>query len=107
MDIRAYFQKLREAQSAIPSECVVMVSTDTPDGGKAGRMVEVGREVAAHMVVDGRGRLATDAEARAFRADMTELIYKAKAEQNAGKVQLTVMSPDQLRAIRQSIMDNP
>ena len=107
MDIREYFRKLRKAESEIPGDYAVIVSTETPDGGKAGRVVEVTKSVAAHMIVDGRGRIATASEIKAFRSEMAELMENEKALQNAGKVQVTILSPDQLRAIRQSIIANP
>jgi hypothetical protein len=107
MDIREYFRKLRQAESEITGDYAVIVSTETPDGGKAGRVVEVTKAVAAHMIVDGRGRIATASEIKSFRAEMADLIEKEKAQQNAGKVQVTILSGEQLRAIRESIIANP
>ena len=79
MDIREYFRRLRQAESEIPGEYAVIYSTDTPDGGKAGRTVEVTKSVAAHMIVDGRGRMATESEIKAFRKEMDDLIANARA----------------------------
>ena len=72
MDIREYFRKLRQAESEITGDYAVIVSTETPDGGKAGRVVEVTKAVAAHMIVDGRGRIATASEIKSFRAEMAD-----------------------------------
>jgi hypothetical protein len=102
MDIRGYFRKLREAQSTIASEFVVIVSLETADGGKPGRMVEVTREVAAHMIVDGRGRIATTEEEGAFRAEMADLVKAAQMEQEAGKVRFTWAGPDALSVVSRS-----
>lgn len=102
MDIRGYFRKLREAQSTIDSEFVMIASLETADGGKAGRMVEVTREVAAHMIVDGRGRIATADEEREFRAEMAELMNQARLEQEAGKVRLAFVGADTVARVPQS-----
>ena len=108
MDIREYFRKLRQAQSEIKDEFVVIASLDTPDGGKAGRFVEVTRDVAAHMIVDARGRLANESEAEEFRTEMTLLAAKHKALEAASKIDLSALvSQQQAFAIRQRLIDNP
>ena len=41
MDIRVYFQKIREIERNIQDPYVVVVSLETPEGGKPGRATEV------------------------------------------------------------------
>ena len=53
MDIRVYFQKIREIERNIQDPYVVVVSLETPEGGKPGRATEVTREAAAKL--DRRG----------------------------------------------------
>jgi len=60
MDLRVYYQKIRDIESKIPGQYAVVVSLPTPDGGKAGTITEVSRRVAAKMVVDGTAKLASD-----------------------------------------------
>ena len=57
MDLKAYYAKVKEVEARIPGEWVVVISRETPDGGKAGVRVEVPKRVAAKMVVDGRAEL--------------------------------------------------
>jgi len=67
MDVKAYYQKIREVENQLPAGEVVIVSLDTPDGGRAGRAMEADRRLAAKMIVDGRARVATPEEVEAFR----------------------------------------
>ena len=59
MDLRAYYQKVRDMESKIPGPYALVESIATPDGGKAGMLTEVPRRVAAKMIVDGTAKLAT------------------------------------------------
>lgn len=63
MDVRVYYQKVRDVEAKIPGAFAEVVSVATPDGGKAGTITEVPRRVAAKMVVDGSATLATDGKA--------------------------------------------
>ena len=63
MDVRIYFQKIREVEGKIPGPYAKVVSLQTPDGGKAGLVTEVPRRVAAKMVVDGMAKLVPESEA--------------------------------------------
>ncbi len=67
MDLRNFYQKMRKLESQIPDAHVVVVSLETPDGGKAGRMTEVKRETAARLITEGRALLAGAEEAAEFR----------------------------------------
>ncbi len=58
MDLRGYYQKLRQLEASLPEPCVV-ISHDTSDGGKAGVRTEVPRSIAAKMVTDGTARVAS------------------------------------------------
>jgi hypothetical protein len=67
MDLRVYYRKIREVESGLSGEFVVLVSKDTPDGGKAGVLTEVPRYQAAKLIVEDKARAATEAEVREFR----------------------------------------
>jgi len=60
MDLRVYFQKIRDVEAKIPGPYTTVVSVATPDGGRAGVLTDVPRRVAAKMVVDGTAKLASD-----------------------------------------------
>ena len=66
MDLKAYFQKVRDAESAIEGDFTVVVSLETSDGGRPGQLTEVTKQVAARLVVDGKARLASHDEIRDF-----------------------------------------
>jgi hypothetical protein len=66
MDVRIYFQKIRQIEAGIVSPHVVVMSLDTSDGGKAGSMTEVSRAMAAQLVVENKARLASEEETNEF-----------------------------------------
>ena len=100
MDLRAYYQKLRQMEASIADEHVVVVSCETPDGGRAGVKTEVSRSVAAKLVVEGRARLANAEETAGHQEAVAEAKRKAEQLANAGKLQLTVISEPELRALK-------
>ncbi len=68
MDIRSYFQQIRQIEGSLPEDGVVVVSLATRDGGKAGRLMELDRSLAARMIADHRVRSATAEESEQYRA---------------------------------------
>ena len=66
MDLRGYYQKVREVEAKIADAFAVIVSLESPDGGKAGTQTEVTRSLAARMIVNGLARLATTKETKAL-----------------------------------------
>jgi hypothetical protein len=69
MDLRVYYRKLRKIEAELPEPYVVVVSRETPDGGKPGVSTEVARSLAAKLIVEDQATLATAEEAALFRAD--------------------------------------
>ncbi len=67
MNVKAYYQKSQELERTLTEPFVVIVSHDTPDGGKKGLLTEVPKRLAARMVADGRAYLATAEAAHEFR----------------------------------------
>lgn len=103
MNLRAYYQKVRATEQSIAEEYPVVVSAETPDGGKAGLRNEVGREVAAKMIVEGRARLATEGESREFRDEKAEAKRLADGAAAAARVQVTVVSDSEMKALRGAV----
>jgi|SRR5579871_896547 len=99
MDVKGYFQKIREIESAIMDIFAIIVSLETPDGGKAGTITEVTPSVAAKMIVEGAARLAKPEEAKAFRqrADAKRAADQAAA---ASKVALSVVPTEDLDKLK-------
>lgn len=91
MDLKGYYKKLREAEAAIPSEHVVVVSLATSEGGKAGLRTETTRSIAAKLIAEGRARLADDAETAAFRDQLRDAFQKHEEQEAARRMQVVVM----------------
>lgn len=83
MDLRGYYQKLREMESSIEARDVYVVSEATPDGGVSGVMTQAPRRVACQLVVEGKARMATKAEVTAYEsAEQIRREALAEAEYN-------------------------
>jgi hypothetical protein len=67
MNLREYFEELRQIENALPKGNVVIVSLKTPDGGREGVRSEIDRELAAKLIVERRARQATDEEVAEYR----------------------------------------
>ena len=100
MDLKLYYQKMREAKARITDEFPVMMSQETDDGGKPGILTEVTREIAARMLVEGTARVAGAAEAVAFRERQEEALRAVEQAIAATKVQLTVVPTNELTRLR-------
>jgi len=100
MDLRLYFQKIRETASNIADDFPVLVSKETADGGKAGVLTEVARAVAARLLVEGLARLATGPETEAFRLEQAAAKRRADQVAAAAKVQVAVLSTEELQTLR-------
>jgi hypothetical protein len=99
MDMKAYYQRIRETEAKISEPFPIIASLETHDGGKAGVLTEVSRPLAAKAVVEGVARLATEEEARAFRATRAEAHRAAEEAAAAAKVQLAVLPASELRRL--------
>ncbi|MGE5569009.1 MAG: hypothetical protein ACM3S5_08235 [Rhodospirillales bacterium] len=100
MNIKVYYQKVSELEATLEEPHVVVVSEETPDGGRAGVKTEVTRRLAAEMVVQGTARLATAEEAKAFREERAEASRAAAQAAAAKRMQITVISEADLRALK-------
>lgn len=102
MDIQLYFRKKREIESNIPDPFVIVMSMDTADGGKGGRLTEVSRGIAAQLIVEGRSRLATGDEVRAYQEEAVRAREEA-ANAASPRFPLAVLSDQDLRSLRSSL----
>ena len=91
MNLKSYYQKVREFESSIVAPFVVLISHETSDGGKEGLLTEVPRAVAAKMIADGRGRLASEEAAREFHEKKAEAKRAADTEATANRMQVTLI----------------
>ena len=100
MDLRVFFQKLRKLEQEIVDPHVVMVSHETPDGGRPGQLAEVSRSNAARLILEGHAHLATAEESAEFRAAARRALEEAQQRLVADKVQVNVISDADLRAMK-------
>ena len=91
MDLTLYYNKIREQERDISEEFPVIVSNETGDGGKAGHLTEVPKEVAARLIVQGVARLAASEQREAFRAAQAAALRSVEEVAAAGRVQFSVM----------------
>jgi hypothetical protein len=91
MDMRSYYKKVREAESALKGNDVVVVSIATPEGGIDGVLTEAPRGVAAKLIAEGRARVATDAESGKFREGLRAGREKYEQDEAARHVQVVVV----------------
>jgi hypothetical protein len=100
MDLRVYYQKIREIEASIAGEYPVIVSKDTGDGGREGTKTEVPRKLAAKMVVEGQARLATAEETAAYRESLAEGMRQAEQASAAARLQISVLSTRELEQLK-------
>jgi len=103
MDLRAYYQKIRDIESKIADEYAIVVSLETSDGGRPGTFTEVSPGVAAKMLVDGIARLAQSDEADAFRSRQADAARSAEQEAKAGRVQLSIIPTNELNQLKSAL----
>ena len=101
MNLADFYHKIRCVEAQIEEPHVVVVSLATSDGGKAGVRTEVTRGIAARLVVEGRARLASAEEAAEFRAEARAAQQAVEDAEAARRMQVTVVSTAELRALRQ------
>jgi hypothetical protein len=96
MNLRAYYQKVHELEKSLIEPFVVLVSHETPDGGKQGLLTEVPKQLAAKMIADGRADLAGETAAREFHAKKAEAKRTADQEAIASRMQVTLVPTAEL-----------
>jgi len=88
MDLKVYYRKIREIEASLPDGDIVIVSLETPDGGREGVPTEVPRRLAAKSMVEGKSRLASEAEAAQFRQSVREASLMATEQAATGMAQV-------------------
>lgn len=91
MDLRSYYKKVRETEESLKGDHFVLVSLETPEGGKAGVLTEAPRHVAARLIAETRARLATTEEAREFHDEHQAAREAREQEEAAKRVQVMVI----------------
>jgi hypothetical protein len=103
MDLKTYYQKIRDTEAAIPTTSVVVASLQTDDGGKTGVLVEVSKHLAAKMLVEGSAQLATAPQVTAFQQQKAEALKAAEDAAAASKVEVTMVSSDDFKKLAEDM----
>lgn len=99
MDVKQFFQRVREVAIQLPSDAVVIKSLATTNGGKAGVMTEAGRQTAATEIVNGSAVLASSEEATAYYQEMEAKRQVAERAQALTRFQISLSTAAQLHPI--------
>ena len=97
MNLRSYFQKIREIEQGLHHAFVVIVSQETSDGGRPGLLTEVPKHLAARMIADGRAGLASEQEGRDFHEKKLEAKRLTDQEAAASRMQVTLVPTAELK----------
>jgi hypothetical protein len=92
VDLRQYFKKIRETEAALAEPFPLIVSLETPEGGKSGVISEVSRELAAKMFVEGRAALANEHERHAYYERQAATKKAAEKADLARRVQVAIIT---------------
>ncbi len=103
MNLKGYYKNIRETEETITEEFPIVVSLDTPEGGRAGVTTEVTRAMAAKGVVERWARLASDDEAQSFREASRQARRAIQEEDARRKLQVTVIADSDLRDLREAV----
>jgi hypothetical protein len=100
MELRMFYQKLRNIEQSISEPHVVVVSLETPDGGKAGVKTEVERGAAAKLIVEGRARLASADETKEHYEAVQAATKAREAEVLTRRLSVNIVSDEELAVLR-------
>ena len=92
MELKQYFRKMRELESTIAEQYPLVVSLETPDGGKAGMITEVSRLNAARMIIEGRALLASESEREAYLNQQAAARKAAEKADLAKRIQVAILA---------------
>lgn len=99
VDLKQYFKKIREVEARLEEEYPIVTSLETPDGGRAGIVCEVAREVAAKMIVEGRAAIATEEQREEYRRQQAEAKAMLEKAELAKRVQVAIIADPASTAI--------
>jgi hypothetical protein len=85
-------------EAALSEPDVVVVSQETPDGGKPGFLTEVPRRMAAKLMVEGKARLAGPDEAKQYHAEAEQRAEAARDRAAASRIRIAVIPEADLKS---------
>ncbi|MFL6417307.1 MAG: hypothetical protein ACJ74Y_16745 [Bryobacteraceae bacterium] len=98
MDVKQYFRRLREIEESFVDKYPVVISLETPDGGKAGLVAETSRPVAAKMILEGRAILASTEQKAAYYEHQEATKRAVEKADIARRVQVAIISDPEFQS---------
>ena len=98
-----YYREITAQEAAIEKPFVLVISLQTPNGGRAGIESELNRVTAAKMIVDKQVRLATPEEVKRLRDDREEKQRQKDLASLQERVRMTRLAEDELRALKKAL----
>jgi hypothetical protein len=103
MDVKTYYQRIRDTEATIATPYAVVVSRPTDDGGRPGVMVEVPRLLAAKMMVEGSAHLAGTDQAAAFRLSQELALKAAQEAAAASRFEVSMVPSEELKRLNDDV----
>ena len=97
MDLKNYFKKIKDTESSIEEQYLLIVSVETPDGGKPGTVIEVSRQEAAKAMVEGRAVRANEEQKEGYYKQEAERKRSAEKAELSRRLQIAIISDSELR----------
>jgi hypothetical protein len=92
MDLRRYYQELRQKEAEIEGKDIYIVSLATADGGKEGVITQVPKAIGCRLIVEGKARLATPEEAERYEQEEERKRAEFVSQEFARKIQVQVVT---------------
>jgi hypothetical protein len=99
MDLKQYFKRIKDTETSIDDAFPLVVSLETPDGGKAGAVIEVSRQEAAKAIVEGRAVRADDEQKKEYFEQQAARRTSAEKAELSRRLQIAIISDSDLRNI--------
>jgi hypothetical protein len=103
MNLRDYYREITAQEAAIEEPFALVISLQTPNGGRAGVASEVNRATAAKLIVDQHARLATPEEVKKLRDEREQKQRQKDLASLQERVRMTRLAEDDLRALKKSL----
>jgi hypothetical protein len=101
MNLRKYYEQVKTIRESIPEEFAYVTSLATANGGKAGVVTQVDRDLAARMIADGVARLSQAEEVKAYEAENEQGRNVAREEQLRNRLRIALVNEPEIEASRQ------
>ena len=99
MDVKQYYRKIAEAEQALKEEFPVVVSLETPDGGRNGVLAEVPRYTAAKLIVEGKAALATEEQKQQYFEQQAAIRKAAEKAELSRRLQVAIIADPTLKTL--------